>query len=154
MNYYAVFNTLIGNIFVENNETGILKVGLTDKECCFIGNSLTENAVNQLNEYFSRRRKIFDLPLCPKGSEFQKKVWAELLKIPYGTTVSYKDIAVRIAFPNASRAVGNANNKNPIAFIIPCHRVIGSNKKLTGYAFGLDVKQELLNLEKNYTNSV
>lgn len=90
----------------------------------------------------------FDLPLDARGTEFQKKVWNELLRIPYGETKSYKDIAVAIGNEKACRAIGMANNKNPIPIIIPCHRVIGSNGKLVGYAGGLNVKEKLLNIEK------
>ena len=93
------------------------------------------------------KRKSFDLPLKPEGTEFQKKVWNALLDIPYGETRSYKDIAVAIGNPKACRAVGMANNRNPISIIIPCHRVIGANGSLVGYGGGLPIKIELLNLE-------
>lgn len=100
-------------------------------------------------EYFNGQRKSFDLPLNPKGTEFQKKVWNALLNIPYGSTCSYKDIAVNIGNEKACRAVGGANNKNPIFIIIPCHRVIGKNGSLVGYGGGLDIKLKLLELEQN-----
>ena len=103
---------------------------------------LAKEAQKQLDEYFAGKRKTFDLPLSPHGTDFQKKVWNALLKIPYGKTISYKDID-----PNAPRAVGMACNKNPIIIVIPCHRVIGSNGKLTGYAGGLEFKEKLLTLE-------
>ena len=103
---------------------------------------------NQLAEYFEGRRQSFDVKLNPKGTEFQKKVWNELLKIPYGKTVSYKDISIKIGNPKACRAVGMANHNNPILIIVPCHRVINENKKLGGYALGLDLKRRLLELEK------
>ena len=109
---------------------------------------LLDNAVSQLNEYFAGTRKIFDLPLYFKGTEFQKRVWQELSKIPYGETISYKDLAERTGNIKACRAVGMANNKNPIPIIIPCHRVIGASGKLTGYAGGLDIKKFLLELEQ------
>ncbi len=111
-------------------------------------NKIIEETIKQLDEYFNLKRKSFNLPLNPKGTEFQKRVWKELEKIPYGETGTYKEIAIAAGNKNACRAVGNANNKNPIAIIIPCHRVIGSNKKLTGYAAGLDIKQKLLEIEK------
>ncbi|WP_294404762.1 methylated-DNA--[protein]-cysteine S-methyltransferase [uncultured Clostridium sp.] len=110
---------------------------------------LIKNAYNQLQEYFSGKRKSFDLPLAPKGTDFQKKVWKALQEIPYGSTCSYKDIAVKIGNKNSCRAVGNANNKNPIFIVIPCHRVIGANGSLVGYGGGLDLKKKLLDLEKN-----
>ena len=98
---------------------------------------------------YSGQRKEFDIPLAPQGTDFQKKVWKALQNINYGTTASYKEIAQKINNPKAVRAVGMANNQNPIAIIIPCHRVIGSNGKLVGYAGGLELKQKLLELEKN-----
>lgn len=108
---------------------------------------LTETE-KQLKEYFLGKRTKFTIPLNPKGTVFMKKVWDELLNIPYGEVRTYKEIAEKIGNKNASRAVGMANHKNPIPIIIPCHRVIGSNNKLVGYALGLDVKQYLLNLER------
>ena len=103
--------------------------------------------ISQLDEYFSGARKIFDLKLSPGGTEFQQRVWNELLKIPFGRTVAYGDIAVKLGDKKAVRAVGTANGSNPIAIIIPCHRVIGQNGTLTGYAGGLQRKQWLLNHE-------
>lgn len=105
--------------------------------------------INQLSEYFNGTRKDFDIPINPIGTEFQLRVWQELQKIPYGETKNYQDIAKNIGNIKACRAVGMANNKNPIAIIIPCHRVIGKNGTLTGYASGLETKEKLLTLEKN-----
>lgn len=102
----------------------------------------------QLSQYFDGRRKKFDLKLSYYGTEFQIKVWKALQEIPYGTTCTYKDIAERVGIPKGCRAVGMANNKNPIVIVVPCHRVIGMNGSLTGYAGGLDVKEYLLELEK------
>ena len=107
----------------------------------------SKKITQQLDEYFEGKRKSFDIELAPEGTDFQKKVWGALLKIPYGKTCTYKDIATAIGNPNASRAVGGANNKNPIPIIVPCHRVIGANKSLVGYAYGLGIKEYLLNLE-------
>ena len=104
--------------------------------------------VRQLRAYFAGELQDFDLPLAPQGTEFQQNVWAELCKIPYGETISYGELARRIGNPNASRAVGLANGSNPIPVIIPCHRVIGANGKLTGYGGGLHIKEKLLALEK------
>ena len=101
----------------------------------------------QLDEYFAGNRKIFDIPLYLQGSPFQLKVWEALQAIPYGEVVTYKDIADSIGNPKAVRAVGMANHNNPIAIIVPCHRVIGVGGKLVGYAGGLDIKQYLLDLE-------
>ncbi len=111
-------------------------------------NTLTDIAYSQLLEYFEGKRKLFDLPLIMIGTDFRKKVWQALCDIPYGQTRSYKQIAEAIGNPKASRAVGLANNKNPIAIVVPCHRVIGSNGKLVGYAGGLDLKQNLLKMEQ------
>lgn len=102
----------------------------------------------QLEEYFTHKRRVFDLPMSPIGTPFQKAVWNELNKIPYGITCSYKDIAEKINNPRAVRAVGGAIGRNPISIIVPCHRVIGSNGALTGFAGGLDRKTLLLKIEK------
>ncbi len=109
---------------------------------------ILEEALQQLHEYFNGKRLNFDIPLHLKGTDFQKKVWTALQKISYGDRVTYKDIAIAIGNPKAFRAVGNANNKNKLPIIIPCHRVIGSNHKLIGYEGGLWRKQWLLDHEK------
>lgn len=103
--------------------------------------------ISQLGQYFNKSRTTFDLQLEPQGTAFQKKVWQELLHIPYGETASYGDIAARIGNPKACRAVGMANRRNPIPIIIPCHRVIGRDGSLTGFGGGLAVKKRLLGLE-------
>lgn len=102
----------------------------------------------ELDEFFRHERREFDFPLEPKGTPFQQKVWAELLKIPFGETRTYLQIAKAIGQPTATRAVGLANGTNPIPIIIPCHRVIGSNGKLTGYGGGLEMKARLLDFEQ------
>jgi methylated-DNA-[protein]-cysteine S-methyltransferase len=107
-----------------------------------------EDVVSQLEEYFEGRRRGFDLPLAPEGTAFQQRVWRSLLDIPYGETISYGELAARIGNKAASRAVGLANGSNPLPIVIPCHRVIGSNGKLTGYGGGLPIKQQLLALER------
>ncbi len=104
--------------------------------------------IRQLRAYFAGELETFDLPLAPEGTPFQQNVWGELLKIPYGNTTSYGELAKRIGNPKASRAVGLANGSNPIPIVIPCHRVIGSNGKLTGYGGGLPIKEKLLALER------
>lgn len=111
---------------------------------------LLDETERQLNEYFSGERKAFDLKLKMKGTEFQLKDWEALKGIPYGETVTYGEIARRIGSPKASRAVGMANHNNPISIIVPCHRVIGKNGKLTGYGGGMDVKRQLLELERKW----
>ena len=110
--------------------------------------SILRAAQTQLAEYFLGKRKLFDLPLSPRGTDFQMRVWSELAKIPYGETATYKDIAIRIQNEKGVRAVGLANGRNPISIFIPCHRVIGSSGKLTGYAGGLENKTFLIGLEK------
>lgn len=110
-------------------------------------NAILNQAETQLREYFEGRRKVFDLPLAPSGTDFQLRVWAELRKIPYGETRTYGDIASALGKPKASRAVGGANNKNPLSILIPCHRVIGRDGSLIGYASGLDIKEKLLKME-------
>jgi methylated-DNA-[protein]-cysteine S-methyltransferase len=104
-------------------------------------------AVKQLREYFAGKRADFDLPLAPDGTEFQRTVWRNLQDIPYGETISYGELAKRVGNPKASRAVGAANGQNPIPIVIPCHRVIGSTGKLTGFGGGLPTKEALLTLE-------
>ena len=108
---------------------------------------ILELAKKQLNEYFTGIRKIFNIPLRPIGTDFQKKVWHALLEIPYGETKSYKEIAISIGKPNGIRAVASAIGANGISIFVPCHRVIGSNHSLTGFAGGLDAKRKLLELE-------
>ena len=112
---------------------------------------LSEQVFKQLEEYFAGTRKTFEIPLNPQGTEFQKKVWKALLKIPYGETRSYKEIAAAIGDEKATRAVGMANNKNPIAILIPCHRVIGADGSLAGYGGGVDIKRRLLETETAYS---
>ena len=103
----------------------------------------------QLSEYFSGKRKIFDIKINAKGTEFQKRIWKELQKIPYGKTRSYSEIAAAVGNKNAQRAVGSACNKNPVMIIIPCHRVISKNGQLGGFAYGNQLKQKILEIEKN-----
>ena len=113
---------------------------------------MLKEAEKQLLEYLSGIRKTFNLKLAAKGSEFQKLVWNTLQEIPYGETRSYKQVAKMIGRPEASRAVGMANSKNPILILTPCHRIIGSDGKLVGYAGGLEIKKNLLELEKNHVS--
>ena len=110
---------------------------------------LLVEAVRQLEAYFARDLKEFDLPVAPQGTPFQLRVWAELRKIPHGVTISYGELAARLGDPNGSRAVGLANGRNPIPIVIPCHRVVGADGTLTGYAGGVERKQLLLELEQD-----
>ena len=152
---YMIYNFEIGDIIIGEENQKIILIDfynqfLTKKN----NNDIKEETIiilkayTELKEYFEGKRKVFNIPIELKGTDFQKKVWKELLKIPYGETRSYLDIANYIGNPKASRAVGMANSKNNIMIVIPCHRVIGNNKKLVGYVGGLDIKEKLLNLEK------
>lgn len=146
------YQTAIGRLGIVENGTAITDVYISEKklsdDSCVVETELLKEAGRQLQEYFAGQRQSFDLPLAPQGTEFQQKVWEILKTIPYGETRSYKQVAEAIQQPNASRAVGMANNKNPIPIVIPCHRVIGSNGALIGYAGGLERKKRLLQLEK------
>ena len=137
-------------IVCENNELVYLK--LVDKvENSFIENDFINSIKFQLDEYFGGKRKKFDIKISPKGTNFQKKVWFELQKIPYGQIKSYSYIAECVGNQNAQRAVGSACNKNPVMIIIPCHRVISKNGNLGGFVYGNKIKQKLLEIE-NCTN--
>ena len=142
------FESPIGRIEISGDEKGISSVEFfEDRKNISRNTGHLKNCLKQLDEYFSGKRKSFSLKLNLKGTEFQKKVWKGLLKIPFGETVSYLDVAKGIGNEKAVRAVGNANNKNNISIIIPCHRVIGSNGKLIGYGGGLWRKKWLIDFE-------
>ena len=152
MNYRSFRKTPLGQIGIEENGTAVVRLYLPGE---FRNNPpaieketpLLRKAFQQLQEYCESRRKDFDLPLAPQGTPFMRKVWMELRRIPYGETVSYKTIAERIGNPNASRAVGQANHRNPIAIFIPCHRVVNADGSMGGYGGGLEMKHRLLALE-------
>ena len=149
---YFTYETGFGNITIVSDGNAIIsvKAGVLPDHVAIRGaDTLTDRAARQLDEYFMGKRRGFDLPLDPHGTCFQRTVWEALIRIPYGETRSYKQIAQAIGNPNACRAVGMANNKNPIWIVIPCHRVIGSDGSLTGYGGGLEMKQRLLELESN-----
>lgn len=146
------YHTDIGRIGIAENGTEIT-------DLCFEGAAVPLDAVvretellkqtaEELREYLAGERKEFTVPLSPKGTEFQRRVWKSLRAIPYGETRSYREIADSVGCPKGFRAVGMANNRNPIPIIIPCHRVIGADGSLTGYGGGLDIKVRLLKLEK------
>lgn len=150
MKYWDIFESELGPIKVICDEDWVLGVEFgseAPKEGLKKSTDLIKESVRQLNEYLIGERTEFDLPLKPEGTAFQKKVWEALCTIPYGQTRSYKEIAVQIGNEKACRAVGMANNRNPISIIIPCHRVIGADKSLVGYGGGLNIKVKLLNLE-------
>lgn len=143
------YDTKIGRIYISADENYILEVSLRPLDGIEKENFLIKKAYEQLAEYMDGKRKFFDVPIKFDGTDFQKKVWHALCEIPYGETRSYKDIAKTVGNEKACRAVGMANNKNHIMIIIPCHRVVGSNGDLTGYAGGLKLKKKLLELEKS-----
>lgn len=113
-------------------------------QCLGNANDVIENCIRQLDEYFIGKRKTFDLPIQTYGPPFSSQVWQHLAKIPFGTTVSYQDIAKKMGKPKSARAVGQACHNNPLPIIIPCHRVLSSSGKMTGYAYGIDKKEWLL----------
>ena len=150
MKIFKTISTPIGDISIAADYDCITNIifGSLVPDAKAITSAVLEKAASQLLEYFAGTRKIFDLPLKFGGTAFQNRVWRELLSIPYGETISYKTLAERTGNAKACRAVGMANNKNPIPIVIPCHRVIGADGKLTGYASGLDIKKFLLELEQ------
>lgn len=141
------------SLYLIATETHLINIQFTQPQKALLQTTeLLSMATIQLDEYFQGKRTTFSLPFKLTGTPFQLAVWKELQNIPYGKTTSYKEIAQKINKPKACRAVGMANNKNPLPIIIPCHRVIGSNGKLIGYAGGLKLKNYLLELEKSHTN--
>lgn len=153
MKHVTHYDSPVGILRIVTEDDALVELSLDSYdppvtgECTSEGTPLNEETARQLDEYFAGNRRTFDLPLRPKGTDFQKKDWKALCGIPYGTTCTYKDIAEAIGCPKGFRAVGLANNKNPIMIVIPCHRVIGSDGSLTGYAGGVHIKQYLLELE-------
>lgn len=156
MKYISYCQTPIGKLYIIEKHSKITNIifenkikNLNIKNCIKKNTPLIQKTNIQLTEYFAKQRTEFSIPLAPEGSVFFQKVWRALEKIPYGQTKSYKEIAIQISYPKAYRAVGMANNRNPIPIIIPCHRVISSKGSLSGYAGGLDIKSYLLELETN-----
>ena len=158
--WFYKLETVIGKIVIIKSKNGLRSIDLFDEEVLvnqkttrFIeSKEKCENEINQLLEYFSGKRKDFDLTLDIEGTDFRKRVWKELTNIPYGEVRSYKDIAVAIGNEKAVRAIGQANKANPIPIVIPCHRVIGKNNKLVGYAGNhTDVQEKLIELERTFS---
>lgn len=151
----AILKSPIGYLEVlENNDT-IIKINYLDDLVILDENKsyYLNKTIAQLREYFEGKRMQFDLKLKPEGTDFQKDVWKEVLKIPYGKTKSYQEIADALGDPGAVRAIGNANGHNPIPILIPCHRVIGSDGKLTGYSGGISRKEWLLKHELTFSDA-
>ena len=149
---YQFMNTPLGRLRLVSDGTHLVTIefegrhghGTGDREVC---DPVLSSCASQLEEYFAGERDTFDLPLAAGGTEFQRAVWAALADIPYGELRSYRDIATAIDKPAAVRAVGAANGRNPLPIVVPCHRVIGSDGSLTGFAGGLEAKTRLLQLE-------
>lgn len=153
MKYWETFDSKIGPLTILCDDDALLRIDFGRSEPISAIKNRTElikKTIVQLEEYLEGKRRMFDLPLKTEGTEFQKKVWDALLMIPYGETKSYKDIAVQIHNPKGCRAVGMANNRNPVPIVIPCHRVIGTNGSLVGYGGGMDIKVKLLELERSH----
>ena len=150
--HYAVYNTAFGLVTIAAKGNAVVSVRFGSHMPCGAADSktaCTDQTVLELNEYFAGQRRSFDVPIIMEGTPFQKRVWEALCDIPYGETRTYGQIAQAIGNPKASRAVGMANNKNPLMVIVPCHRVIGANGQLSGYAGGVELKERLLLLERN-----
>lgn len=154
--FYRVFESKFGEIIVWGTDQFVEGIQFyreeiedsMKKERYLNNNSKFQRVSKEIDEYLHGKRKEFSFSLKPKGTDFQNKVWTALKTIPYGETRTYKDIAIMIGNPKASRAIGMANNKNPIMIAVPCHRVIGSNGKLVGYAGGVEIKKRLLEIEE------
>ncbi len=151
--FSSVFESPLGNLKAQANEKWLLWLEFTEEpiKSSSLNCSILTQAEKELKEYFSWTRKHFSLPLFPSGTEFQKLAWSALERIPYGETRSYKEEAILAWNPKAIRAIGWANNKNPIIIIIPCHRVIGANGDLVGYGAGIERKKWLLDFEKHHS---
>lgn len=154
MKAIVFFDGLLGRYALEENEGQLTRMWVGDRitlapaDVDIRETPLLKEAKAQLDAYFAGRLKAFELPLAPAGTEFQMKVWNALCTIPYGETITYGQLAGRLGNANASRAVGMANSRNPLPVFIPCHRVVGTGGKLTGYTGGLDIKVKLLQLEQ------
>lgn len=157
MIYYQYMESPVGKLLVAGDEKGLRFINFPKNgkpslpESDWVQNpEPLQEALHQLEAYFAGKLKTFSLSLCLDVTLFQKKVLMTLCRVPYGDTISYGELAKKIGSPKASRAVGQANARNPIPIVIPCHRVIGSNGKLTGFGGGIEVKQSLLDLEQQY----
>jgi methylated-DNA-[protein]-cysteine S-methyltransferase len=151
--YRAYYNSPIGTVEIVSDENSIIELSFVEETMesdSQASPQVLQTALKQIDEYFQGKRNAFDLKLKAEGTEFQQKVWQSLIEVPYGETACYGDIAAAVGNSKASRAVGGANNKNKIAIIIPCHRIVGADGSLTGYAGGLWRKEWLLKHEKNH----
>ncbi|SHM79874.1 methylated-DNA-[protein]-cysteine S-methyltransferase [Chitinophaga jiangningensis] len=162
MYYHRKINTPVGELQLIATDKGLRAILWEDEDGSRVklpvngaqsAHPVLDETTRQLEEYFAGRRRVFDLPLHFEGTTFQRQVWEALLRIPYGQTVSYAQLANLLGNPKAVRAVGAANGKNPISIVAPCHRVIGSSGSLTGFAGGIAVKERLLKMEGAITTS-
>lgn len=144
---YTEFDSPVGKLFLASNGIGLNGLGFGTAPGETGWDPVLEKVVFWLEDYFRGNIREPDVPLVPKGTAFQQRVWQLLLEIPYGQTVSYGDLARKLGKSMSAQAVGQAVGKNPIAILIPCHRVVGAKGQLTGYAWGIDIKKRLLNLE-------
>lgn len=144
----TLLDTPIGKLGLCADGDALVRIGFVPMAQVPLGEcAVLSSAAEQLTAYFAGELRVFDLPLAPTGTDFQRRVWDALCTVPYGTTATYADIAKKIGSPKAMRAVGQANNLNPLPIVIPCHRVIGADGSLVGYAGGLETKKTLLRLE-------
>ena len=150
---HCVVPSPVGRLRLDEQDGAITGVNRTQEALIPPATPLLAECARQLSAYFEGRLTAFDLPIRQTGTPFQLKVWQALLRIPYGQTCSYGDLARMIGQPSAARAVGGANHHNPICIIVPCHRVIGADGSLTGYGGGVDMKQYLLELERKYAHA-
>jgi len=158
--YWHEIDSPVGRLLLAGDGDSLIQVGfqsgprpLRPADSWIVDGAPFRAVVAQLHEYFAGKRRRFDLPLAPRGTDFQRRVWRALTEIPYGNTISYGELARRIGKPSASRAVGLANGANPLPIIVPCHRVIGADGSLTGFGGGLPIKRRLLALEGTTTQS-
>lgn len=160
MNHSTIYESPFGKLKLFSNGKELTRIllpsQLSESDADFTGNAdpILQQACDELESYFAGARKVFEVAISPeKGTEFQRQVWTELSRIPIGTTITYTELAMRVGRPSAVRAVGAANGRNEIPIIVPCHRVIGANGSLTGFAGGLDLKRQLLEHEKIQTSN-
>lgn len=150
MNKY-LFTSPVGKLHIKASDEALVSISFVNEKTVELSqdipNGIIEHTIRQLQEYFDGSRKVFDLPLLPEGTDFQRRVWKALQEIPYGQTTTYSRLSDKLGDPKAIRAVGRANGQNPIPIVIPCHRVIGANNSLTGYAGGIERKRWLLQHE-------
>ena len=148
---YSYFESKIGTIKIGVSDGAVCEIGITNYLLESAHSTLADRVFKEISEYLNGKRKTFNFPIAPKGTSFQRKVWSALREISYGETKTYGEIAAHIGNPQAARAVGNACNKNPLLLAVPCHRILGADGELTGFAAGIEVKERLLLLEKKYS---